>query len=102
VLNCALHGGLIRRCIAYPTKKISFAHPPSTGSFHDQIFVCFSILCSPSQLGFYRDVLVARGFEMFTSEVVAKMILMGHPVSSCHVPVVFHLVPYFKIVLNIL
>jgi len=45
VLNGALHGGLIRRRIAYPAQKISFAHPPSPGSFHDQIFICFSILC---------------------------------------------------------
>ena len=44
MLNCALHAGLIRRRIAYPTKKISFAHPPSPGTFHDQIFICFSIL----------------------------------------------------------
>jgi len=28
------------------------------------------------------------GHHPTTSEVVAKMILMGHPVSSCHVPVV--------------
>jgi len=47
VLNRALHGGLIRRRIAYPTKKISFAHPPSPGSFHDRIFVCFSIPFPP-------------------------------------------------------
>ena len=62
MLNCALHGGLIRRRIAYPTKKISFAHPPSPGSFHDQIFVCFSILCSPSQLGFlFSRVVLGHG-----------------------------------------
>jgi hypothetical protein len=62
VLNCALHGGLIRRHIAYPTKKIPFAHPPSPGSFQDQIFVCFSILRSPIQLGFLSSCSGYSGF----------------------------------------
>ena len=66
MLNCALHEGLIRRRIAYPTQKISFTHPPSPGSFHDQIFFVFSLLLSPSQLGFlFEFFLVDRGFGMF-------------------------------------
>jgi len=74
VLNCALHEGLIHRCIAYPAQKISFTHPPSPGSFHDQICFVFSLLLSPSQLGFlFEFFLVDLGFGIFM-ESLLKML----------------------------
>ena len=83
-VNCALHGGLIRRRIADPTRKFLSPTHLARGPFMTKFLFVFLFCVLPVSSGFYRVVLVPRGFEMFMESCLKKLEHDAVEGSLCH------------------